>query len=332
MRRTLQPSNRKKLSAISGPAATETPITTTCRLLVKDKTTKRTFLIDTGADISVIPPMSKQTSINNSFPMKLYAANGTEIRTYGTQLLQIDFGMRRPFPWKFVVADVTHPIVSSDFLKHHHLVPDLKTRIFVDGKTFLKTPVKIDRSQVPLVHVIKIESSLYKDLLKKIPEIISVNSSLKCYNTTSAIHFIETTGRPVTAKARRLDPKRLEIAKKEFQFMLDQAYHQIRVNPADVPKTARNAAQTFQRYMDEVCRSLPFVFVYIDDVLIASKNEDEHINHLRTLFERLRQHGILSNLGKCTFGIDNIDFLGFNISSEGLKPTTSKVETIVQYP
>lgn len=63
-----------------------------------------------------------------------------------------------------------------------------------------------------------------------------------------------------------------------------------------------NAAQTFQRYMDEVCRGLEFVFVYIDDVLITSKNEEEHKKHLKLLSERLRDNGIFINSGKCTFG------------------------------
>lgn len=50
----------------------------------------------------------------------------------------------------------------------------------------------------------------------------------------------------------------------------------------------RNAVQTFQRFMDEVRRHLPFCFVYIDDVLVASESEEQHLYHLRLLFERFR--------------------------------------------
>ena len=55
-----------------------------------------------------------------------------------------------------------------------------------------------------------------------------------------------------------------------------------------MPFGLRNAAQTFQRLMDDVTRGLPFVYVYLDDILVASTTKDEHETHLRLLFDRLQ--------------------------------------------
>ena len=63
----------------------------------------------------------------------------------------------------------------------------------------------------------------------------------------------------------------------------------------------KNAAQAFQRLMDVVCKDLPFVFVYLDDILIASSSGEEHCTHLRTLFQRLANNGLLLNPNKCEF-------------------------------
>ena len=57
----------------------------------------------------------------------------------------------------------------------------------------------------------------------------------------------------------------------------------------------RNAAQTFQRFIDEVLRDLDFCYAYIDDVLVASTSEEEHEHHLRTLFQRFSGYDVLLN-------------------------------------
>jgi hypothetical protein len=62
--------------------------------------------------------------------------------------------------------------------------------------------------------------------------------------------------------------------------------------------------------MDEVLRGLDFCFAYLDDILVFSRSLEEHEQHLWTLFERLRRHGILVNPAKCVFSAPEVTFLG----------------------
>ncbi|UYV63155.1 hypothetical protein LAZ67_2003305 [Cordylochernes scorpioides] len=84
------------------------------RLFVTDKNTGLRFLVDSGADISIIPPKDKDRMPSSNF--KLYAANGTEIVTYQTKVRKLDIGHRRQFQCPLVIANTNRDIIGADFL------------------------------------------------------------------------------------------------------------------------------------------------------------------------------------------------------------------------
>ncbi|BHF77222.1 hypothetical protein SprV_0502032600 [Sparganum proliferum] len=93
-----------------------------------------------------------------------------------------------------------------------------------------------------------------------------------------------------------------------------------------------NASQTFQRFVDRVLRGLPFVYAYIDDILVASSTAEEHMEHLATVFDRLQQFGVVLNPSKCAFGVSSLEFLGHLVDSHGIRPLPSKVAAIRDFP
>lgn len=95
----------------------------TRRLFVTDIETKVNFLIDTGADLCVYPRSMIRGPRQRS-PYELSAANKTIIYTYGTETMTLNLGLRRSFVWRFVIADVTKPIIETDFLTHYGLLVD----------------------------------------------------------------------------------------------------------------------------------------------------------------------------------------------------------------
>ena len=90
-----------------------------------------------------------------------------------------------------------------------------------------------------------------------------------------------------------------------------------------------NAAQTFQRFIDQVLCGLHFCYAYIDDVLVASANAEEH---LRAVFQRLSEHGIIINPDKCELGVPQLNFLGHKVMGQGIQPLEDKVSVIRDFP
>ena len=95
-----------------------------------------------------------------------------------------------------------------------------------------------------------------------------------------------------------------------------------------MPFGLKNAPPFFQKQMDKVLLGLSFASCYIDDIVVWSRNIDEHLDHLEIVFQRLRSYGLKVHPGKCLFCSEKNDFLGYCVSGDGLSPQQEKVNAV----
>lgn len=362
--------------------------------------------------------------LDHAFTLK--AANGTTINTYGERCIFTDLGFKEALPWVFTVANVEHPIIGSDFLKHHDISIHLRKNQLTHNPS--QTSILAQLTNSPSIAPISCHIDLFSDkielLLQKFPDITKepcASDPIK----HNFVHRIITEGSPVSQRPRRLNPTLRDAADATLQKMLmdgtirpssspwsspihlvpkksedwrlvgdyrllnnktkkdsyplpylsdfsanlhglkvfsvcdlKNAFHQVPIAEEDIEKTALatpfgnfefvrmsfglcGAAQTFQRFIDSVLRDLTvetpngrrkvIFFAYVDDILIASKSEEAHLEDLDAFFSRLQSYGLHINLKKCKFLSNELDFLGHRINSEGTSPLPGKVQTIRDY-
>ncbi|HLP81323.1 MAG TPA: reverse transcriptase domain-containing protein, partial [Nitrosomonas sp.] len=128
-------------------------------------------------------------------------------------------------------------------------------------------------------------------------------------------------------------------------------FHNLRIDPRDRAKTAfstheghfeyvslpmglKNSPAIFQRLINLVFSGILgiFAFIYIDDIVVFSKTEEEHLQHLRLVFERLREAGLRAKLSKCQLFKTSIDYLGFKISTQGIEVNPEKTKVVENFP
>ena len=403
-----------------------------------DEVTGASYLVDTGSTFCIIPHSSTQPP---SGPL-LKSANGQRIPCWGKRRLTVQFNGRR-FSWSFLLAAVDFHIIGVDFLRHYNLLVDVTTGLLSKGDSkaadVVAAAVFSTTTSHPTVEALGLGppaaqqdlakppaatqgppaspklSSQEAALLSEFAVVLNADGHLPP-STHGVEHHIVTTGRPVSAKFRRLDATKLAAAKEEFRRLeeegivrrsdsewasplhmvqksdgswrpcgdfrrlnllsetdcyplpnmtditgslagaavfskldLKKGYHQIPVHPADVRKTAiitpfglfefvrmpfglKNAGMTFQRFIDRVLAGLPFVLVYLDDILVASPDRKTHLEHLRVVLERLRENGLVLNRSKCEFFRSTVDFLGLRVAAGGVSPVPEQLAAVRDFP
>nr|VZI44880.1 unnamed protein product [Spirometra erinaceieuropaei] len=182
---------------------------------VRDTRSGRRFLVDTGAQLSVIPPTPADRRCPNP-GLFLQAVNTSPITTFGTCSLSLDIGLRRLFPWVFVVADIPCAILGADYLAAFDLLVDCRQSRLHDKTTNL-TVRGISFSDVSR-HLAVLDpepENTFRQLLDKYPGLTRPNFSVSI-PPHDVVHHIRTTGPPVFSRPRRLAPTGLAAAKAEF--------------------------------------------------------------------------------------------------------------------
>ena len=90
-----------------------------------------------------------------------------------------------------------------------------------------------------------------------------------------------------------------------------------------MPFGLKNVSATFQQYMDKIFEDIDCVFIYIDDILIFSNDEISQEKDIETVFNILNEHNLKISATKSVFNVTSLDFLGFHISVDGIKPPIS---------
>ncbi len=132
---------------------------------------------------------------------------------------------------------------------------------------------------------------------------------------------------------------------------LRNAYYLVRIREGDEWKTTfntprghfeylvmpfglSNAPAVFQALVNDVLRDMvdQFIYVYLDDILIFSRSLQEHVQHVRVVLQRLLENGLFVKAEKCVFHAQSVPFLGYIVSSEGMRMDPDKVQAVVDWP
>ena len=185
-------------------------------LTLRDASSNTNYLIDTGAEVSVVPA-NEQDRKRAPIQRELIVANGTRIRCYGEKKMQLSVGTRK-YEWTFLVADVKRALIGADFLTHSSLLVDLRNKQMVHPDDLNATPLQRTRHRsklTGLAFAATADPSPLAKLFTEFPTITVPNFKIN-QPKHEVRHTIEMRGQPIRAKARPLPPQKLAATKANF--------------------------------------------------------------------------------------------------------------------
>ncbi|KRZ82123.1 Retrovirus-related Pol polyprotein from transposon opus [Trichinella sp. T8] len=202
------------------------------------------FLVDTGSEVSMVPyNTTLRSKLHTADIPQLTAANGTRIDVVGSRELTVDLGFTRPMKWKFIVARIAQPAADMDRESARQKGREIRRSIPARRQIAMDAPITWWKKRTSMLEAAaRYKPILGADFLRHFNLLVDLkhqrlidmtswsfsNGLVKTSNTKtskpathSIQHHILTHGPPVFARPRRLPPDRLELARKEFDILLD---------------------------------------------------------------------------------------------------------------
>lgn len=227
-----------------------------------------------------------------------------------------------------------NPEISPRFCKARPLPFSMKAQVDAEldrlEKAGIITPVKYSEWAAPIVPVVKKDKTLrlcgdYK---------LTVNQAV-----TTEIYPLPRIEELMATLSGGTMFSKIDLASAYQQVLLeDESKELLTINTHRglfvynrLPFGVSSAPSIFQRIMENLMRDLD-VIVYLDDLLVTGKTEQEHLQRLQAVLKRLQENGLRVKKSKCEFGKSQIEYLGFVLNSQGLHPSPDKVDAVKNAP
>ncbi|GJV12200.1 putative reverse transcriptase domain-containing protein [Tanacetum coccineum] len=245
-------------------------------------------------------------------------------------------------------------VIGMDWLSKYHarIICDEKfIHILINGETLIIRVMekKSDEKRLEDIPVVKEFPKVFPKDLPGLPPVCQVEFQI----------YLISGATPVARAPFRLAPSEMQELSNQLQELSDRGssvyskidlrsdYHQLRVRDEDIPKTAfriryghyefqvmsfglTNTPAEFMDLMNRVCKPYlnKFVIVFIDDILVYSRNIEKHVNHLRIILELLKKEKLYAKFSKCDLWVRIMQFLGHLIDNQGLHVDPAKIEAV----